>query len=54
MIYRLHIDGHAKLVRSTPARLYAAMCAHIRAERAKGRPLAEIQFCWTPVHIGKI
>jgi hypothetical protein len=53
-LYRLLVDGKERFVRSTQDQLRKAMYEHIRTERAKGRSLTEIQFCWGPVTITKL
>lgn len=50
-IYTLHIDSRIYHVRATSAQLREAMYTYTRAERAKGIPLADIIFCWTPLYI---
>jgi hypothetical protein len=50
-LFTLHIDSSVEIVRSTDARLRAAMWRHIRQERARGVPLAQIVFCWSPVQV---
>jgi len=54
MIYELTIDGKVSFVRSTQEKLTDAMYAYIREQRAKGRSLAEIVYCWRPVTIRSI
>lgn len=50
-VYRVHIDGRTVYARTTLPRLRTAMSAHIKTERAKGRPLSEIEYTWTLVNI---
>ena len=53
-VFELHTNEGRRFVRSTTARLQAAMYAYIRAKREKGVLLADIIFCWTPITIGTI
>ena len=47
--FMIYIDGIRSFQRITETRLRAKMYAHIKAELAKGRSLAAIEFCYTPV-----
>jgi hypothetical protein len=54
MLFYLQVDHYpVRLVRSTDAQLAKAMWAYIRKERAKGRELANIVYCWTPAQVEK-
>jgi hypothetical protein len=53
-IYKLHTNKGVRYVRSTDARLRAAMTAYINDKRAKGHSLASIVYCWTPLTIGSV
>lgn len=53
-IYQLHTNEGVRYVRSTDARLRAAMFAYIREKRATGYPMADIIYCWSPLSIGTV
>lgn len=53
-LYTLHIDNKTEVVESTEIRLRKAMWSFIKTERAKGRGLASIVFCWSPISTRRI
>jgi len=52
MLYQLTIDGRKSVVQSTEKIMLANMYAYIREQRASGRKLADIQYCWRPIRVG--
>ena len=53
-VYKLTTNEGDRYVRSTNARLRAAMHQYIKDKRAKGHSLASIVYCWTPLSIGSV
>ena len=53
-MFKLYVDGTERIVRSTEAKLRKAMWKHLASERAKGRSISAIEFCWHHVQVGSV